>query len=474
MLLLKEYINRTFILTNRLIYRALFLLLIVFFACKKKNPGLGTDVQPETDALNVSVTEAIKVECHTVKYDSARSYMDQFKYLGSNQDLYFGRTDVGIFTNFSIPNNVTNISFGTDATLDSCVMFLTFTQSYIGDSTTTLNYNVYQLTSPVVSATSYQMFGSLNTSQFPSYDASPICNAKARLSTSGNFYTIKLPINKNFASAILTNPQYLVDNTTFQNAYKGFYISTKNTNYLNPTSAQGAIMKIDLDNSVSGIYMYYHNGPVAAAKESKVYRFPFAGNNSGRLGRVDYNPLTSGAHNLLTSQLSGDTTKGEQTIFLKGLGGTKALIRLPSLKSFSDTCKIAVSRAELKFFVDQSMISPSNGNYSPSLKASLVAIDSLGKEIYVKDQYYNADAIHFGGDYNSDEHAYTFDIARHVQDILDGKLPNFGFYLVIANPDRSYVARRDDRAERVILGGSKNPLYAPKFKLTYVRFPFDK
>ncbi|MBK6985382.1 MAG: DUF4270 family protein [Bacteroidetes bacterium] len=45
---------------------------------------------------------------------SVRTYNDQYKYLGSNLDPVFGRTDASIYTNFSISNNLTNISFGTN------------------------------------------------------------------------------------------------------------------------------------------------------------------------------------------------------------------------------------------------------------------------------------------------------------------------------------------------------------------------
>src|SRR5205085_2554696 len=115
-----------------------------------------------------------------------------------------------------------------------------------------------------------------------------------------------------------------------------------------------------------------------------------------------------------------------------------------------------------------------NPGYQPPLKISLVGVDAAGKEIFVKDQYFGTDLIRFGGSYDPVNKYYIFNIARHVQDIMSGKLANYGFYLVVADPDRSYVARRDDRAERVVFGGLNNALYKPSFRLTYIRFPYDK
>lgn len=434
--------------------------------CKKPaTPTLGTDVQPEGDALFSIVSDTATLQIHAIKYDSSRSYQDPYKYLGSNQDPVFGRTNASIFTNISLPNSVSNIAFGDDAVLDSAELILTFTQSFVGDSATPLLYEVHQLTENLDRNKAYYMH---NTAQNSS---ALLCSAVKRISQSGGFYTIRLPLNSTYASAMLTNPAYLINNAVFQSTYKGFYITTKNTN-LTP-SAQGALMKIDLDNPVSGVYMYYHNGGVSSSKVPKTYRFPFSGDNSSRFNNITYD-YHSGGNNSLVSQLDKiDTTLGKQNLFLKGVAGTKNIIRLPFLKNYSDSCPIAVNRAEMVFRVDQSFIAAS-GNYEPPLKISLVAVDAEGKEIFIKDQYFGTDLIRFGGSYDPVNKLYVFNIARHVQDIMSGKLANYGFYLVAANPDRNYVARRDDRAERVVFGGINNTLYKPTFKLTYIRFPYDK
>ncbi len=405
---------------------------------------------------------------HTIAYDSSRSYQDAFKYLGSNQDPIFGRTDADIFTRFSMPNNVSSITFGDDVVLDSAVMLLTFTGKHTGDTSTALNYQVYQLNADLAQTTAYYMNDNV------SYNATPLCNKTCRLSFSGGFYNIRLPIDNNFASALLSNPQYLVDNNTFISTYKGFYITTRSTNNLNPVSAQGALMKIDLDNPVSGVYMYYHNGTQSASKQSKVYQFLFKGDVASRFNKINYNYAAGASANELVKQLSGDSLKSAPAnVFLKGVAGAKAVIRLPYIKNYSDSSRIAIGRAEFVFKVDQAFASV-GGKYDAPLQISLVAIDDNHHELYVKDQYYYSDLIRFGGDYDADNKQYVFNVARHLQDIVDGKITNNGFYLVVANPDKAEVTRRDVESDRVVLGGPKNSLYKPLFKLTYVRFPYDK
>lgn len=449
-------------------YTILFFISIFIIACnKEKNNTLGTDVQPESDLLNAEVSDTATIQMHTIKHPRTRSYQDQYKYLGSNQDPVFGRTNASIFTTFSMPNGVSNISFGEDAVLDSAELVLTFTQSFVGDTTNALLYEVHQLTQTMDKNAAYYLDTTLT------YNSSPIGSAVRRITKTGNNYTIKLPIQYAFAAAIINNPQYLTSTTTLQNTYKGFYITTKNTGNLNPATKPGSLMKMDLDNAVSGFYVYYHNGSPSAIKTPKQYRFQFGGDNASRFNSIEFNYLSGGV-NLLNQQIGdGDSTKGKQNVFLKGLGGTKAVLRLPFLKNYSDSCPIAVNRAELIFKVDPTFAS-TIGTYDAPPQISLVALDAAGKEIYVKDQFYSNDILKFGGTYDAVNKQYVFNISRHVQDIVSGKLENYGFNIVVANTDKLVVVRRDFRAERVVLGGINNSLYAPKFTLTFIRFPYDK
>lgn len=465
MLLLELIIKNRFLIKNS---KYIFVLLagLLIISCKKQNSTMGTEVQPESDGLLAEQSDTATIQIHTIKHPKTRSYQDQYKYLGSNQDPVFGRTNASIFTNFSLPNGISNISFGEDAVLDSAELILTFTQSFVGDSTTPLQYQVHQLTQSLDKNAAYYLDTTLT------YNASMLSNVSRRITKTSGFYTVRLPIESSYAAAVLNNPQYLVDNTTLHSTYKGFFITTRNTNNLNPTSNQGALMKMDLDNAVSGFYVYYHNGSSSASKTPKQYKFQFSGDNASRFNNIEFNYL-SGGNTTFIQQITGDSAKGKQNIFLKGVGGTKAVLRLPHLKNYSDSCPIAVNRAELVLKVDPTFAN-TIGTYDAPPQISLVAMDAAGKEIYVKDQFYSSDLLKFGGTYDATNKQYVFNISRHVQDIVSGKLENYGFYIVVAYTDKLLVPRRDLRAERVILGGINNLLYAPKFTLTFVRFPYDK
>jgi hypothetical protein len=74
-------------------------LALLVVACKKESNMLGLEVQPQYDQLSADLREIQPVHMFTCSNDSIVSFNDQYKYLGSNQDPAFGRTDVGLYLN---------------------------------------------------------------------------------------------------------------------------------------------------------------------------------------------------------------------------------------------------------------------------------------------------------------------------------------------------------------------------------------
>jgi len=435
-------------------------------SCKKDNGILGADVQDETDVLNAEYSDSATIFAHSIKIDSIASFNDAIKFIGSNQDPVFGRTDVSLFTKCSLPNNITNVSFGEDANLISSEIIIAVKSlDFVGDHNTALNYQVFEMNQNISSTTLCY------TAQKNWYNSNNMLGAfTGTFDIMNGTLVIRIPVNSVYAAAILNNPQFLLNNDLFQSTYKGFYITTKSSN-LNPVSAQGAITKIDLENSLSGFYLYYQNGTISSSKETKSFRMPFSGANVERFNQVQYS-YENGSNNLLSAQLQGDTTVGSQGLFLKGLGGSKVKLQIPFLTNYASKKKIAINKAEIVFKVDQGL-NGNDGKYAPPVKLAILGIDSLSREIYTYDQLSTIDFLRYGGTYDSDKKEYVFNISRDIQAIMNGKRKNLGFYLVVADGDRAYTVRRDDRAERVVLGGTGSALYKPVIKLTYIPFEND-
>jgi hypothetical protein len=443
-------------------------LLLLFTSCKKDHNILGGDVQPQDDMLNAAFSDTTRLYLHTIDHKPTYTIPSEIKFLGSNQDPIFGRTDVGLYTNFLIPNSLTNISFGIDPQLVSSEIILAVPSlDFVGSYSTALSYSVFPVSSTLSTSTVYY------TSNDSLYNKNSILGAyTGTYSILNGKLVLRIPIDANFAQSILSNIQYVMDNSTLSNTYKGFYISSEGS-ALNPLSAQGVISKFDLNDATSGFYLYYQNGTPSATKENKLAKFDFTGSGSVKFNCVKYKPV-NGAHVLLNKQIvNGDTTAGEQTLFLKGLAGTKVKLYMPSLKSYADSFKVAVNRAEVVLNVDPSFTSP-NGQYIPPASLALLALDSLGRENYVLDQLNVTDAQRYDGTYDATNNRYVFNIARHVQAILNGTKKNYGFYIVVAEPSVLSAAKRDNRAERVVIAGIQHNTLKPKLNLSYIKFRNDK
>jgi hypothetical protein len=445
-------------------------------ACKKDKDVLGVDVQPADDALNASFSSTAPVYAYTLKYDSVSSLNSRYKYLGINRDPYFGTTDVGLYLMPNIPDGKTFVSFGDDAELSSAEIILAAYNlgvSHVGNTNAQVTYSVYPIAvrpdSSKVYFTSYDKFHNTDavlgayTGSYTTIDGKPV---------------LRIPVDHNFAKAILNNPQYLVDNGVFQNTYKGFYIKSS----LN--ADDGLITQVDLQDALSGFYLYYTNGSPPAVKTPKSFRFTFGGTNPVRYNTMVHNPV--GGHNLFVQQwANNDTAKGGDALFLKGMGVSKVRVHIPTLKTYSDSFTVAVNRAELVFRLHPSF---STGvDYEPPGKLLLLAADSTGKEVFVQDQVNAVDGARYNGAYDADTKSYVFNIARHAQAVLSGKKKNYGFYLVVANTENvptyspSYIGStkelryvgRDNYVERVVLAGSNQLDLKPVFNLSYIKFKND-
>ncbi len=448
---------------KNLIYRLYkFVILLGFItpfliSCKKDKSVLSANVQDQEDVLQGTLSDTSKIYAHTISIDSISSFNDAIKFIGSNQDPVFGRTDAGLYTKFSLPNNITDVSFGNDAELVSAEIILAVRSlDFVGDALTPLQFEVYEVNKELVNTKIYY------SNQNKQHNASNLLGSfTGTFATLDGQLVLRIPINSTYAKAVLTNPQYLVNNTAFQNTYKGFYITSDKSN-LNPVSAQGALTKVDLDSQKSGFFLYYRNGGPSTTKQTKTFRFPFNGTNVVRYNTVKYRPIDGGNITLM-KQLQGDSSLGKQALFLKGLGGTRLKIQIPYLTNFVKNNKISVNRAEVIVRVDQSL-NGSDLKYNVPSVLALLAIDSLSREIYTFDQLGSIDFARYGGFYDSNNKHYVFNISRDIQAIMNGTRKNLGFYLVVANPDKLYTPRRDDRAERVVLGGTENTLYKPSFR----------
>jgi hypothetical protein len=435
-----------------------FFLLSVFFflSCKKKEDGsVKGNYSDILGGYSVQYTDTFKIFGYTKKIDSVFSSNSSEKFLGSHQDPVFGRTDASILTNFSLPNNITNVTFGTNPYLVQAELNLILSSLDItGNLNTPLNFEVYLLQKPL------QVNGFYSTNDYQLQSNVLVGNYTGTLVPVGDKLGLKIPLDYNFAQALITNTQALVNTTQLQTIYKGFFITCRNSN-LNPSSLPGFIGKFDLDHASSGLVVYYKPNGNDPTKTANTFTFTFKGINAKRYNMVQYQPFLSSDINL-QKQLNGDTSMGNINWFVKGMNGTRVRIYIPGIKNLKNLGNVLISRAELQVYADPSK---NPGTTLPPDYLALFSSDSLGREMYTADQMSSLDFARYNGAYDAVNKRYVFNIPREIQQIVNGTKKNYGFWLVVANPDKTYASVRDNNLRHIVLGGNQSSL-RPKMIIT--------
>lgn len=447
----------------RAIFKIIFSAFVfILFSCKKDHSVLGVDVQPQQDNVNAEYISGLSVTGHTLPYDSVATFNDKSKFIGSNEDPLFGRTDYGIYVT---PNTSgTARDFGVNSRISSAEIVLEVAAlEYAGDKSASLTYSVFAVKDVLLSTKVYY------TKDFRHHEILPICVHTTSFSVSSNGKAvIRIKMDSVYAESLLHDTPNLTSNEVFQAKYKGYYIAAGLQG-----SGEGVVYKADLDSELSGLILHYKTN---ASDTITDFRFSFAG--------ARYNTLKYSPKQVIKDQFQ-DSTLGGGNLYLKGMGMTKLKVQIPFLKNYSDSFKVAVNRAEVIFYVDPTLFSGS-GNYLKPPKLVLLSMDSLSRETYAQDLLGSVDYARYDGKYDDVNKRYVFNIAREAQLIFSGKKLNRGFYLVVANADFSlttiYVGnskelapmRRDNYYERVVLAGSNNAQYKPVLNLSYIRFKNEK
>ncbi len=449
----------------------LFLISIILFTnCKKDNRVLDNSALPLEDGLQAVFSDTFKVDAFTLASEEIPSFNTRYKFLGANQDPVFGRTDINLYVAPIIKDNVTNTIIGNNPTFVSSEIILRADNvQFTGDTTTVMTYSVFETNTKLENSKVYYSIKGDSLADYSKLVGSYV----GKLTFLNNSKVIRIPVtNTVFANSILTNTTLVQSNENFQNTVKGFYITASGSN-INPLNAQGTIYKFDLEDTTSGFYVRYLNGPSSPTNTVvNSYKFVFYGTTASRFNVSSYSAI-SGGNTLLIKQLfNKDSVLAPKTnLFIKGFSSTKIKVKIPSLKNLADSFKVSINRAEVAFKIDPSY-STSGGTkqYAVPSGLSLLALDSLGKVALVTDQTTSGDLNRYGGYFDASSNSYVFNIMRHVQQIVNGTKKNYGFMLVVTDPNPLVLNTRDNFIERAIFAGTGHPTLQPKIGISYIKF----
>jgi hypothetical protein len=430
------------VLRNKLFHLlAAFVAVLIFASCNKEPNLIGLDLLPEGDRLNMSFIDTSTIIAYTVKEDSLRTDELSTNLLGYINDPVFGKTLASIYTHFNLPTN--NVSFGVNPVADSVVLSLVY-NGIFGDSLSQHTVRVYELADTMSLKAAYYS----NSTKATIPNQIGVATFVPNLLTADSVNGVKVPphlritLSQEFSNRLITaDSATLSSNSFFTEVFKGLYITADPVT----SNGTGAILYFNLLDEMSKISVHYHND-----KDTATISLPI-NSNCARFNKYIHYYYIGAASDLL-QQFAGDTTSGNDRVFMQAMAGAKVKLRMPYLKNIPENARIAVNEAILIITDDEP-----GSVFAPPTQLAMRALDSTGAYIVLPDE--TIGSSYFGGRYVNKKE-YRFRLTKYVQDRMSNPdAKDNGLMLLIAGSSLS--------GNRVVLKGPANTTGRMKLVIYY-------
>ncbi len=438
--------------TPTFIRKAVLLSVIIFttlYSCKKDG-----ELYPKFNEENlaVSFTDTFTIETQIVRDDSILSTNVSYNPFGIYNDSIFGLAAASIYSQLTLSG--ANVNFGNNPIIDSVVLTLKYQgdTAFYGNLFTPFSMEVYELDA-ALDQTSYYSNNTvaysnlLGNKTFTAY----ITDSVQVIDNGDTIWYdphLRVPLSNTFGQQLLdagANTELITDNDELLGLFNGFYI-TSSTNVNNSTLAkgEGGIVYFDINSSLSTLTLYYHNDTDTASysfimnSESKMFNY-FEHNYTG----------TDIENHLLGTNYDSTVT------YIQAMGGLKTMITIPHIKELAKIENVVINKAELVLSVPEYSIM---ANHKTVSNAILTGINDEGSAIFLAD--YFEGLTFFGGAYNSDDKTYTFNISKHLQQLLNNvEEEDYGLYFM--------ATKTAITANRTVIASPKHPSLKMKLNITY-------
>jgi hypothetical protein len=418
----------------RLDLLTLLISLFILSSCKKQgtvNLGVNDETLIEGKLIDTS-TVFVKTEREE---DASASGLFKTP-LSYFKDPIFGITESNIAMDLNLPfNTAYTLPTGT-ITVDSAVLILHYADGFYGDSITTrYKANVYQLEERLLSNVSYLASKKwkhkntlLGTQSFLSrtHDSltvvEPVRGKRDSLLKVAP--QIRIPINTQFVKDIFFNApaSQLASNLIFKNAVNGLYVTLDKAQ-----TGPGGTFMMKMDSAM--VKVYIKTKAVTDGVEKTDTTYVTLGSRV-RSAEISHNYKGT----VVDTEIDiNNTEKKRNNFYIQGLLGLRAKIQFPYLKEIvakvgSD---IIVNRAELVITAQPGTSFP----YEPLRSLMFYRLDLANQRVNIQDNLSSDPRAtpSYGGFYNFAKREYHFLVTAYVQDLMRGKVVDYGAYLGAVN-----------------------------------------
>ncbi|WP_017260293.1 DUF4270 domain-containing protein [Pedobacter arcticus] len=448
----------------------LTLLVSLFILGSCKNPtGVGLDVGPDI-ALETKLVDTSTVITKLQKQDSVIANFTERSVLGYFNDAVFGKTTANLALGLTMPSS--NYKFGTSTVLDSAILVLPYTEFY-GDSTnSTFTAEVRQLDEVLYNESGKSYYSNkkwltkstvigtkiMTTNLKDSITLQDIRKGQTD-STKRVPRQLRIKLDANFVKNNIIDLDSVnkISNLTFNNYIKGLFISMNK----GATTGAGGLFSFNTNTSGATRLDIFYKSTVAGVTDTLVNTFTVNGVNGDAATELTWDMDGTVVKTALAS-----TDKNSNLLYLKGLGGTFVKVEFPHLDSLKKLGKnVAINRAELVLYTENT---PANNLYKPISKLRTYRWDIANRPQLIPDESPNDPRYlgpgFIGGFYSSNSKSYTFNFTGYVQDLISGKIKNYGTFITPSDFTASSIF---NNLGRLIVGGGVNTAYKVKLRVFY-------
>jgi len=322
----------------------IILMTALLFSCKKDISKIGVDVVG-ANPLKVVYMDTVTIKAYSELIDSLRTDELSAHVLGAYKDPIFGTLNASIYSQFRLIGGFEDYDFGTNPVIDSVRLYIKYSDTDVyGDTNYMQNLTVYELGEDMLRDTFYYSFQNLRTkydilgqtSFIPVFDSVQYIDGEDTLQ---KLRPITIPLANEFGTRLLMlDTLAYSSNEEFLKEFKGIYITTLDQNL---PSFGGSLVNTNFDDDETYINLFYHNDEADSLEFKLATDFSTARfSNFNHYDYQDADPL------FYQQVVEGDTTLGEQKLYMQGLAGVRTVIEFPYLHKMSDYYNYAVNEAK--------------------------------------------------------------------------------------------------------------------------------
>ena len=386
---------------------------------------LGESLIPDDQQMKIKVDTVYGIDTYLAKTDSFPSERLSYMYLGSAVDPVFGRTAASASSQYVLSYYSSSYDdgdiFGTAPVFDSLVLLFTLDSSYLGDTTKTQKFNVYELVNDLDDSVYYSNFDQstvLGDQPLFDFELTGVPTSQRRVRLEG-------PAVAEFARKLMdtTGGAYTSD-SLFYDRFKGFGFVP------DPSSPEDAcVYRIGYSSMEMMLYLHNYIDESATTRRDTVsVYYSFANgstiynNNSVSTIRHDYTE-TSMEH--INDTLSGSPVA--QLGYVQSLGGVSTYVRFTDrfvdellAKVEEPYNSMVINRADLVWEIDD----PTAGIFdrAPQRLGSYAGYSVSFPGIPDYNYVYESSAsitLQYGGNLNRTHGNYATDISSFLQKLVN-------------------------------------------------------